>query len=80
MTDTAIYDRLVAELGEPNFDPAPDWEVIVAQAVLALAETSTPLDFGWMSLAPETQAAVEAAAACACRAHPCRCDATAGTR
>lgn len=38
MTDTAIYARLVAELGEPNFDPAPDWEVIVAQALLALAE------------------------------------------
>lgn len=35
MSDTAIYAQLVAELGEPNFNPAPDWEVIVAQALTA---------------------------------------------
>lgn len=36
MTDTAIYDRLVTELGEPNLNPGPDWEVIVAQALTDL--------------------------------------------
>lgn len=31
------------------------------------------LDCGWMSLAPETQAAIEAAARCPCRTSPCQC-------
>lgn len=33
-----IYDELVAERGEPNLTPAPDFEVSAAQAVLALAQ------------------------------------------
>lgn len=37
MTPEPIYDALVAEVGEPDLSPAPDYEVTAAQAVLALA-------------------------------------------
>lgn len=38
MTDITIYDQLVAELGEPDLSPVPDYEVTVAQALLAMVE------------------------------------------
>lgn len=35
---TPLYDAVVADLGEPDLTPGPDFEVTVAQAVLALAD------------------------------------------
>lgn len=43
---TPIYDEIVAELGEPDLTPAPDYEVTAAQAVLALAGDSGEGDRG----------------------------------
>lgn len=34
---TPIHDALIAELGEPDLTPAPDFEVSVAVAVLSMA-------------------------------------------